>query len=247
MLSVQLLYSNNNNAYVTWLINDRINFIRTNEAWCELACQGHQGNVFSREPHLLSKVIGREWKADSDGHNAGFSRPSWGGPPWSGSTPASSSVVVAALLAWWGRLLWRGKSGGWYPRNASKGEKLVAEDVRELYVYPSNVSCEDQEEGFWKVTQRRVVSSSLFSLSNWPGIWRWKPELTHTLAESAKQKVFHTWEINWEPWSETIFVEIPWSLKTWWVSNFAVSVAVVNFSRLVKWTALENLSTHKKV
>lgn len=177
MLSVQLLYSNNNNAYVTWLINDRINFIRTNEAWCELACQGHQGNVFSREPHLLSKVIGREWKTDSDGHNAGFSRPSWGGPPWSGSTPASSSVVVAVLLAWWGRLLWRGKSGGWYPRNASKGEKLVAEDVRELYVYPSNVSCEDQEEGFWKVTQRRGVSSSLFSLSNWPGIWRWKQEL----------------------------------------------------------------------
>lgn len=26
------------------------------------------------------------------------------------------------------------KSGGWYPRNVSKGEKTVAEEVRELYV-----------------------------------------------------------------------------------------------------------------
>lgn len=74
-----------------------------------LHVKGPQGNVFSWEPYLVSGLVAGRHKTDGDQHDAGFSQPSWGVPPWSGCTAACSTIGAAVLMARRCRLLCRGK------------------------------------------------------------------------------------------------------------------------------------------
>lgn len=95
-----------------------------------------------------------------------------------------------------------GKRGGLVTEGAFKGDNPVAEEVRELCAYSIHGSLVTQEVGFWETVQWSADSSFWFSLSVSPLVCRWKPELRLTLAPRAGQKVLHTCEVNWGPWSE---------------------------------------------
>lgn len=75
----------------------------------------------------------------------------------------SSRVIwcwcVTYLLFWaWARPHWH--KGGSYPRDTSKGDWPVAEEVRELCVYSIQSNCWDQVAVFWEVMQPRAPGSA---------------------------------------------------------------------------------------
>lgn len=94
------------------------------------------------------------------------------------------------------------EKGGLVTEGAFKGDNPVAEEVRELCAYSIHGSLVTQEVGFWETVQWSADSSFWFSLSVSPLVCRWKTELRLTLAPRAGQKVLHTCEVNWGPWSE---------------------------------------------
>lgn len=52
---------------------------------------------------------------------------------------------------------------------------------------------------------------------------------------------FQTWDVNWDPQSDTILSGMLWSWKTWSMSNWAVSRPEGSLGRATNWIALEKL------
>ena len=70
--------------------------------------------------------------------------------------------------------------------------------------YSIQGSWELREEGLLDTTQWRAASNSWLGLFACPLAWARNPELRHTLAPKTVQKVFHSWQGNYRPLSETI-------------------------------------------
>ena len=85
----------------------------------------------------------------------------------------------------------------------------MAELVRVLWAYSTHNRCWDQEDGFWDVMHRRVVSISWFILSAWPFDWGWYPDVKLAVAPKRLQNSRQNTEENWGPLSETTSTGIP--------------------------------------
>ena len=91
---------------------------------------------------------------------------------------------------------WLGNSGGWYPRQHSKGESLEEEDVWLLIAYSPHGSWELHEVGLLEHRHLSTVSMAWLARSVWSFDCGWNPEDKLTVVPMSMQKAFQNLAIN---------------------------------------------------
>lgn len=97
---------------------------------------------------------------------------------------------------------------GWYPKDDSKGNILVADEVRELWAYLALANWVLQVDGLDESAYWRVVSISGFILWVCLLVWGWNPEERLTWAQRKEQNSFYMQEVNWGTRSEMISMKL---------------------------------------
>ena len=136
---------------------------------------------------------------------------------------------------------WAGNTGGWYPREASKGETPVAELIRVLCAYLTQGNSRLLEEGFRAAMQWRAAPRSWLACSACPLDWGWYPDERLAVVPSARQEAFHTWEMNWGPLLGTVSAGIPWrrltccTIKSPWIAGKSLKTPRTSATPSWRW------------